>query len=516
MDEENIGNPVDTGWSWVILFASASISFLHIGSLKAFGLFFVEFLEMFDASVSVTSLIVSIQNVFYALIALPVLSIGIRFLSSRSLCFIGAILCTSAYAMSVFAMNVEFLIFTLSIVFGCGSGFLFPPTLVILGRYFRKRRGLANGLSMASACLGSLAYPLFIRFCMDEYGVRGALLLISGIYMHIFIAVCLLTPPEQYRPKTKSKLQEKENLLNPLVVDTSVNDSSLSSSLPNIRVPREPVRKRRTMTISEDINPSNSNDRRTLNFSKYLSNISLMSISTVDISLQKSNNVKKKDMKWYEHVKNMDFSVLKQTEFILFLVGFCFSAVPAIFNVFLPAFARERGITDNQILILVCIIGFMDFLGRVVSGFLSDNPRIRTSHIIVVPMFAIGTISQFARFLNSFSTFSAFVTIYGFFAGTPFALFSAMTSKIVGIEKFPTAYAFLILAQTCTFATVIPLSGYLRDVTGNYNAACHFIGTNAFLSVILFLFEPFAQRIDQKRKLNFQTIIVHNGDSAKH
>lgn len=144
---------------------------------------------------------------------------------------------------------------------GCGSGFLFPPTLVILGRYFRKRRGLANGLSMASACLGSLAYPLFIRFCMDEYGVRGALLLISGIYMHIFIAVCLLTPPEQYRPKTKSKLQEKENLLNPLVVDTSVNDSSLSSSLPNIRVPREPVRKRRTMTISEDINPSNSNDR---------------------------------------------------------------------------------------------------------------------------------------------------------------------------------------------------------------------------------------------------------------
>lgn len=306
---------------------------------------------------------------------------------------------------------------------------------------------------------------------MDEYGVRGALLLISGIYMHIFIAVCLLTPPEQYRPKTKSELQEKENLLNPLVVDTSVNDSSLSSSLPNIRVPREPVRKR-TMTISEEINPSNSNDRRTLNFSKYLSNISLMSISTVDISLQKSNTVKKKNMKWYEHVKNMDFSVLKQTEFILFLVSFCFSAVPAIFNVFLPAFARERGITDNQILILVCIIGFMDFLGRVVSGFLSDNPRIRTSHIIVVPMFAIGTISQFARFLNSFSTFSAFVTIYGFFAGTPFALFSAMTSKIVGIEKFPTAYAFLILAQTCTFATVIPLSGkkckFLRYITYHF------------------------------------------------
>lgn len=29
MDEENIGNPVDTGWSWVILFGSPSLVFLQ-------------------------------------------------------------------------------------------------------------------------------------------------------------------------------------------------------------------------------------------------------------------------------------------------------------------------------------------------------------------------------------------------------------------------------------------------------------------------------------------------------
>lgn len=29
MDEENIGNPVDTGWSWVILFGSSSLVFLQ-------------------------------------------------------------------------------------------------------------------------------------------------------------------------------------------------------------------------------------------------------------------------------------------------------------------------------------------------------------------------------------------------------------------------------------------------------------------------------------------------------
>ncbi|XP_061171912.1 monocarboxylate transporter 1-like [Saccostrea echinata] len=525
MSAESLGNPVDRGWSWVILGASSAISFLHIGSIKSFGLFFVEILEMFDASVSVTSLISSLQAVCFAVVALPVLSIGINFQSSRFFCLVGGLLCTAAYALSAFAMNVEFIIFTLSILFGCGGGFLFPPTLVILGRYFHKRRGLANGLSMAAACLGGLAYPLYIRFCMDEYGVRGALLLVSGLYMHVLIAACLLTPPEQYGlSKRNEKLPEKENLLlSPIVKRTNsltlTNDNSaLSSSLPNIRLSREPVKtRRRTVTISHDANSPSTHKLKTPNFSQYLSNMSLMSISLVDLSLQKSTtNMKIKEMKWHDYLKKIDLTVLKQIEFILFLVAFCFSAVPAIFFVFLPAFAREKGISDNEILILVCIAGFTDFLGRVVWGFLSDIQRIRTSHIIVITMFILGTLSQMARLLESFVAFCLFITLYGFFAGSPFALFSSMITKIVGIEKFPTAYACLILAQTCTLATSIPFSGFLRDLTSGYYATCHYIGTNALLSALLFLFEPFAQRMDLKRNVNIRTQNVQNSDLQKN
>ncbi|XP_062604618.1 monocarboxylate transporter 14-like [Saccostrea cucullata] len=525
MSEGSLGNPVDRGWSWVILGASSAISFLHIGSIKSFGLFFVEFLEMFDASVSVTSLISSLQAVCFAVVALPVLSIGINFRSSRFFCLVGGILCTAAYALSAFAMNVEFIIFTLSILFGCGGGFLFPPTLVILGRYFKKRRGLANGLSMAASCLGGLAYPLYIRLCMDKYGVRGALLLVSGLYMHILIASCLLTPPEQYKVyKETDKLPENENLLHSPTVkqgnnDTLAEDNNvLSSSLPNIRLSREPIKtRRRTVTISHEENPPSTHKLKTPNFSQYLSNMSLMSISLVDLSLKKSTtNMKSKEMKWYDYLKKIDFAVLKQIEFILFLVAFCFSAVPAVFFVFLPAFAREKGISDNEILILVCIAGFMDFLGRVVWGFLSDIQRIRTSHVIVVTMFILGTLSQMTRLLESFEAFCLFVTLYGFFAGSPFALFSSMIIKIVGIEKFPTAYACLILAQTCTIATSIPFSGYLRDLTSGYYATCHYIGTNALISALLFLFEPIAQKMDLKRHINIQTQNVQISDLQKN
>lgn len=356
--------------------------------------------------------------------------------------------------------------------------------LVILGKYFKKRRGFANGLTMAGACLGGLAYPLFIRFCIDEYGVRGALFLVAGVYMHILIAASLLTPPEQYRAKKTGNLPERETLLHSPIVRNTDNlkfikeTGIISTSLPNIRATQEPVKKRRTVTISEDEHVSTSKEHKTASFSQYLSNISLMSISSVDLRFKKSaKNVNNKSMKWHDYIKNMDFSVLKQTEFILFLVSFCFSVIPAIFYVYLPAFARERGITDREILILVCLAGFMDFLGRVSWGYLSDNPRIRTSHIIVSTMLITGTISQMTRLLQSFWSFCLFIILYGLFAGSPFALFSHMTIQIVGIEKFPTAYAFLILAQTCTFATTIPFAGKIILITKtnaslSYNACC--------------------------------------------
>lgn len=42
--------PPDGGWGWLVLLASVMVNFLIPGTVKSFGVLFVEFLEVFDAS----------------------------------------------------------------------------------------------------------------------------------------------------------------------------------------------------------------------------------------------------------------------------------------------------------------------------------------------------------------------------------------------------------------------------------------------------------------------------------
>lgn len=42
--------PPDGGWGWLVLFGSTLVNILVPGTVKSFGVLFVEFLEVFEAS----------------------------------------------------------------------------------------------------------------------------------------------------------------------------------------------------------------------------------------------------------------------------------------------------------------------------------------------------------------------------------------------------------------------------------------------------------------------------------
>lgn len=53
-DTKNMQNwklvPPDGGWGWLVLFGSTLVNILVPGTIKSFGVLFVEFLEVFEAS----------------------------------------------------------------------------------------------------------------------------------------------------------------------------------------------------------------------------------------------------------------------------------------------------------------------------------------------------------------------------------------------------------------------------------------------------------------------------------
>lgn len=58
--------------------------------------------------------------------------------------------------------------FTYGILFGCGCSFAFQPSLVILGHYFQRRLGLANGVVSAGSSIFSMSFPLLIKMLGDK------------------------------------------------------------------------------------------------------------------------------------------------------------------------------------------------------------------------------------------------------------------------------------------------------------------------------------------------------------
>lgn len=57
---------------------------------------------------------------------------------------------------------------------GLGSGSLFVPSVAILPQYFKKRRGLANGLAASGSSIGGLVYPIMFHELEERLGFPWA------------------------------------------------------------------------------------------------------------------------------------------------------------------------------------------------------------------------------------------------------------------------------------------------------------------------------------------------------
>lgn len=92
--------------------------------------------------------------------------------------------------------------FTYGILFGCGSSFAFQPSLVILGHYFKKRLGLANGIVAGGGCVLTMCLPFLLETMGNTIGLAYTFRVLSAfMFVQIFLSLTfkpLLPPPIDY------------------------------------------------------------------------------------------------------------------------------------------------------------------------------------------------------------------------------------------------------------------------------------------------------------------------------
>lgn len=97
---------------------------------------------------------------------------------------------------------------------GIGAGLSFPPTVYIVTSYFVKLRGLANGLCISGSALGSIFLPPILRILLDQYGYRGACLIMGAITLNCFIAALFYDDVSKHlkRVKVEDNDEDQEEL----------------------------------------------------------------------------------------------------------------------------------------------------------------------------------------------------------------------------------------------------------------------------------------------------------------
>ncbi|RVE56327.1 hypothetical protein OJAV_G00220090 [Oryzias javanicus] len=162
-------------------------------SSRPITVFFKEIQIIFDASYSQIAWISSIMlAVMYA--AGPISSIMVNTYGCRPIVMMGGCLCAVGMISASFCTNVLQLYMCIGVIGGLGLAFNLQPALTMIGKYFFKKRPIANGLAMAGSPVFLSTLAPLNQYLFNQFGWRGSFLILGGLLLNCCVAGSLMRP----------------------------------------------------------------------------------------------------------------------------------------------------------------------------------------------------------------------------------------------------------------------------------------------------------------------------------
>lgn len=112
----------------------------------------------------------------------------------RPIAIIGGVLGCIGLVASAFITELELLYLTFGILLGVGASFVYSPSLVILGHYFRKHMGLVNGLVALGSSVFSILLSIALPRLLEHLHIKYTFLVLAGLYVIVIIGSCTFKP----------------------------------------------------------------------------------------------------------------------------------------------------------------------------------------------------------------------------------------------------------------------------------------------------------------------------------
>ncbi|XP_072018809.1 monocarboxylate transporter 12-like [Amphiura filiformis] len=420
--------PPEGGWGWMVVLGAHVIQAFTAGQVSCMGLFLVEWLEEFNASVSTTSWIVSIVSLLTGCVS-PISNVLAQKFGHRTICCIGSLLVSLGSLLSAFATNLTHLYLSFGVLLGVGCGLIYAPSIMVTGIYFRERFALANSMTTAGACIGSMALPPVFNYLISIYGWRMALIVISAINMHLFVASCLFRPL-QIKSMTKKK-------------DTSAaaNDFEL-----------------------QDVELEETDNQQQRKGTRLVQCCSSVSKATGIPELC--------------YTPHYPIAV-----FVAFTIGATFYCT----LVYITPRVLQYGYTKNDAALLLFLFGIGNLGGRFIHGILIDL-KYASTHTVCFISLVINAISVLLSPLTSkFVLLGLFLVVYGISMGIISPLIFVIAREVAPSHLLAPVIGFTVLlyAGGNTFGTVF--GGWLFDISSDYGVLFYASGGMMAFATILFI-----------------------------
>ncbi|XP_012888562.1 PREDICTED: monocarboxylate transporter 4 [Dipodomys ordii] len=189
----------DGGWGWAVLFGCFVITGFSYAFPKAVSVFFKELMREFGIGYSDTAWISSI------LLAMlygtgPLCSVCVNRFGCRPVMLVGGLFAALGMVAASFCRSIIQVYLTTGVITGLGLALNFQPSLIMLNRYFSKRRPLANGLAAAGSPVFLCALSPLGQVLQDHYGWRGGFLILGGLLLNCCVCAALMRPLLAPRP----------------------------------------------------------------------------------------------------------------------------------------------------------------------------------------------------------------------------------------------------------------------------------------------------------------------------
>ncbi|XP_032303126.1 monocarboxylate transporter 2-like isoform X2 [Coturnix japonica] len=410
--------PPDGGWGWAVVFgASISVGFSYTFP-KAFTIYFKELQAVFSISYSQLAWITSIMcATTYG--GGPISSILVNRYGSRPVVILGGLLCGIGMVSAAFCTSIVQLYICVGFITGLGLALNLQPSVIIIGKYFLKRRPIANGLAMAGSPVMLCTLAPLNQFLFDNYGWRGSFLILGAILLHCCVAGALFRPISADKTPVKTQtIEEGKEVLKEEVTKDAIEINSPTNICTETKTEEEEER-----DCCEKVN-------------KYL-----------------------------------DFSLFKHRGFLIYLIGnvlmFLGFFAPIVF---LAPYAKHIGIDEYSAAFLLSILAIVDMVARPTTGIIANSKWVRP-RIQYFFSFSIA-FNGACHLLCPLASGYKGLVVYSVFFGLAFGMVCAMLFEtlmdLVGASRFTSAVGLVTIAECCTILLGPPIGGTLIDTFGDY------------------------------------------------